>query len=42
MKLLEEGARAFPGQPWDDLAGWLSSLQARAEPDPSLVQGRLW
>jgi predicted Rossmann fold nucleotide-binding protein DprA/Smf involved in DNA uptake len=42
MKLLEEGAHSFPDEPWEDLAGWLSSLQAPAEPDSSLVQGRLW
>jgi len=42
MKLLEEGACAFPDEPWDDLAGWLSSLRVDEAPDLSPMQGRLW
>ena len=42
MKLLEEGACAFPDEPWEDLAGWLSRLQVDGDADPSPRQGRLW
>ncbi len=42
LKLLEEGAQAFPDEPWEDLSGWLSSLASDGETDPGTVQGRLW
>ena len=47
LELLKEGAQAFPDEPWDDLAGWLSQAALSKEgggkeEEPSAIQGELW
>lgn len=43
FKLLEEGAHAFPDEPWSELADWLAPLGEPApDGDQSLTQAQLW